>query len=69
MIAKATLKDEVNAALTVALTGAIAALIVKGGGPISPGRIVQMTLSNPIPRNTKAKPRPAPATSDLVVAA
>jgi hypothetical protein len=42
-------KEGVNAALVLALSGTIVALVVNGPGPLSLGRIVSGALSNPIP--------------------
>ena len=59
MLAKLLGKEEVNAALAVALTGAIAVLVAKGDAPISPVRLLAGVLSNPIPRNRPiCTPRP-----------
>ena len=49
MIGKLPRKEEVNAALVLALSGSIVALVANGPGPLSPGRIASGTLSNPIP--------------------
>jgi hypothetical protein len=42
-------KEEVNAALVLALSGAVMVLVAKGDGPPSLGRVVSRVLSNPVP--------------------
>jgi hypothetical protein len=42
-------KEEVNAALALALAGAVAALAAGGGRAPSVGRFVSGVLSNPVP--------------------
>ena len=42
--------EEVNAALVMALSGTIMALVAKGDGPVSLKKVVSGALSNPIPR-------------------
>ena len=49
MLLKLLVKDEINAALAVALTGTIGVVVAKGGAPISPARLLSGVLSNPIP--------------------
>ncbi len=49
MIGKLLSKEEVNAALVLALSGTIMALVANGPGPVSLGRIVSGALSNPVP--------------------
>jgi hypothetical protein len=49
MIGKLLSKEEVNAALIVALSGTIVALVANGPGPVSLGRMASGSLSNPIP--------------------
>ena len=51
MIAKILGKEEVNAAIAIALTGTIAVLVAKGNGPLSPKRTLSGALSNPVPRS------------------
>ena len=51
MLLKLLSKDEVNAALAVALTGTIAVLVAKGDAPISSARLLNGFLSNPVPRS------------------
>ncbi len=51
MIGKLMSKEEINAALVVALSGTIMALVANGSGPVSFGRIVSGALSNPVPRS------------------
>ena len=41
--------EEVNAALVLVLSGAVTVLVANGPGPVSLGRIVSGTLSNPVP--------------------
>ena len=43
-------KEEVYAALVLALSGTIVALVANGPGPVSLGRIVSGVLSNPVPK-------------------
>ncbi len=51
MIGKKMLsKEEVNAALVLALSGAVTVLIAKGDGPLSLGRVVAGVLPNPVPK-------------------
>ena len=49
MIGKLMRKEEINAALVLALSGAVMVLVANGPGPVSLGRIVSGTLSNPVP--------------------
>jgi hypothetical protein len=49
MIGKLLGKEEVNAALVLALSGAVMVLVANGPGPVSLGGIVSGALSNPIP--------------------
>ncbi len=42
-------KEEVNAALVLVLSGAVAVLAAKGNGPLSLRRVAFGALSNPIP--------------------
>lgn len=49
MIGKQFGKEEVNAALVLVLSGAVAALAAGGGRPPSIGRLVSGVLSNPVP--------------------
>ena len=42
--------ENINAALVMALSGTLMALVAKGDGPVSLKRLVSETLSNPIPR-------------------
>jgi hypothetical protein len=63
MIGKLMSKEEVNAALVLALSGTIMVLVANGPGPVSLGRIVSGTLSNPIPKGvagTRRSSVPAP---------
>lgn len=50
MLVKLLVKNEVNAALVVALTGAIAVVVARGDAPLSPARLLAGVLSNPVPR-------------------
>jgi hypothetical protein len=50
-------KGEVNAALVLALSGAIAVLVAKGSGPLSLKRVASGILSNPIPRQARSTAR------------
>jgi hypothetical protein len=49
MIGKLLGKEEVHGALVLALSGAVMALVAKGDGPLSLGRVVSEILSNPVP--------------------
>ena len=49
MIGKLLGKEEVNAALVLALSGAVMVLVARGDGPLSLGRAVSGVLSNPVP--------------------
>jgi hypothetical protein len=49
MIGKLMNKEEVNAALVFALSGALMVLVAKGDGPLLLGRVVVGVLSNPVP--------------------
>ncbi len=64
MIGKLLSKEEVNAALVLALSGAAMVLVANGPGPVSLGRIVSGALSNPIPEGAAGTRRsssvPAP---------
>jgi hypothetical protein len=48
MIGKLFGKERVNAALVLALSGAVTVLVAKGDGPLSLGRVVSGVLSNPV---------------------
>lgn len=50
MISELLGKEEVNAALVLALSGAVTVLVAKGDGALSLGRVVAGALSNPVPR-------------------
>ncbi len=76
MIGKMLSKEEVNAALVLALSGAVTVLVAKGGadGPLSLGRVVSGVLSNPVPKGVARGTRrsssgPAPRRQQQVVAA
>ena len=70
MIAKILGKEEVNAAIAIALAGTIAVLVAKGDGPLSPGRALSGVLSNPVPRGeTTRAQRPTLADAELGLAA
>ena len=49
MIGSLLSKEEVNAALVLALSGAVTVLVANGPAPVSLGRIVSGALSNPVP--------------------
>ncbi len=49
MIGKLLGKEETNAAVVLALSGALMVLVAKGDGPLSLGRVVTRVLSNPVP--------------------
>lgn len=55
MIGKLIGNEGVNAAVVIALSGAVMALVAKGNGPLSLGRVVSGALSNPIPANDSAR--------------
>ena len=50
MISKLLGNEEINAAMVVALSGTIVALVAKGDGPVSLKKIVSGVLSNPVPQ-------------------
>jgi hypothetical protein len=64
MIGRLLGKEEVHAALLLALSGAVTALVANGPGTVSLGRIVSGALSNPVPRGVTGTHRsfsvPAP---------
>jgi hypothetical protein len=49
MIGRLLGKEETNAAVVLALSGALMVLVAKGDGPLSLGRVVTGVLSNPVP--------------------
>jgi hypothetical protein len=49
MICRLLGREEVNAALVLALSGAVTVLVASGPAPVSLGRIVSGALSNPVP--------------------
>ena len=49
MIGKLLGNEETNAAMVLALSGALTALVAKGDGPLSLKWVVTGVLSNPIP--------------------
>jgi hypothetical protein len=57
MMGKLLGKEEVNAALVVALSGAVMVLVANGPGPVSLGRIASGALSNPVPKGAAATRR------------
>lgn len=57
MINKLMSKEEVNAALVIALSGTIVALVANGPGPVSLGRMVSGTLTNPVPKGAAGSSR------------
>jgi hypothetical protein len=74
MTGKPLSKEEVNAALVLALSGALVALVANGPGPVSLGRIVSGALSNPVPGggatgNRRSSSVPAPLRQQQQVAA
>jgi len=67
MIGKLLGKEEVNAALVLALSGAAMVLVAKGDGPPSVRRVVAGVLSNPVPKGAAATRRSsAPASRQQV---
>lgn len=61
MMGKPFGKEEVGAAVVLALSGAVVALVSRGDGPLSPGRFVSGVLSNPIPKGAPGNAPPVPA--------
>ena len=61
MIGKLMNKEEVNAALVLALSGTIMMLVANGPGPVSLGRVVSGALSNPIPKGAAGSSRSSTA--------
>jgi hypothetical protein len=57
MMGKLLGKEEVNAALVVALSGAVMVLVANGPGPVSLGRIASGALSNPVPKGAAGNRR------------
>ena len=53
MIGRLLSNEESNAALVVALSGAVAVLVARSGGPLSAGRLLSAVLSNPVPRTSE----------------
>jgi len=49
MIGRLLSKEEVHAALVLALSGAVMVRVANGPGPVSLGRILSGALSNPVP--------------------
>lgn len=60
MIGKLLGKEEVKAALVIALSGAVMTLVARGDGHLSFGRIVSGVLSNPVPKGTPGMRGKAP---------
>ena len=54
MIGKLMNKEEVNAALVLALSGALMVLVAKGDGSLSLGWVVTGVLSNPVSKGAAA---------------
>jgi hypothetical protein len=50
MIGRLLGQEEVHAALVLALSGALMALVANGDGPLSLGRILTGVLSDPVPK-------------------
>lgn len=50
MIGKLLGNEGINAAMVVALSGTVIALVAKGDGPVSLKSVVSGVLSNPVPR-------------------
>ncbi len=50
MIGRLLGKEETNAAVVLALSGALMVLVANGPGPVSLGRIVSGALSDPVTR-------------------
>lgn len=57
MIGKLLCKEEVNAALVLALSGAVMVLVARGDGPLSLRRVVSGVLSNPVPGSQRTSER------------
>ena len=58
MMGKLFGSEEVGAAVVLALSGAVVALVSRGDGPLSFGRFVSGVLSNPIPSGATGDARP-----------
>ena len=70
MIGKLMSREEVNAALVLALSGAIMAMVTNGPGPVSLGRMVSGALSNPVPKGkTGTRGRASDPDQDRQIAA
>ena len=52
MIGRLLSEEESNAALVVALSGAVAVLAARGRGPLSAEGLLSGVLSNPVPRTS-----------------
>ena len=69
MIGKLLRSEGTNAALVVALTGTVAALVASGPGPVSLKRAAAEVLSNPIPRRESPGARDVPLPAPRLTAA
>jgi len=56
---------ELNAALVLALSGTVAALVANGPGRVSLRRTVSGVLSNPVPRREPSAVREVPVSAPL----
>ncbi|HKH77977.1 MAG TPA: hypothetical protein VKA51_13550 [Rubrobacteraceae bacterium] len=56
---------ELNAALVLALSGTVVALVANGPGPVSLRRTVSGVLSNPVPRREPPAVGEAPVSAPL----
>jgi hypothetical protein len=60
MIGRLLSRHESNAALVVALSGAVAVLVARGGGSLFAGKLLSAVLSNPVPRTSERSRSGAP---------
>ena len=65
MIGKLLGKEEFNAALVLALSGAVTVVVAKGDGALSLGRVVSKVLSNPVPMRGVTGTRGGASVPDL----
>lgn len=69
MIGKLMRKEEVNAALVLALSGALMVLVAKGDEPLSLGQVVARVLPNPVPKGAAGTRRSSVPGPDRQIAA
>lgn len=69
MNGKPVRNGETNTAVVVALSATIAALVIKGDGPLSFGRLLARALSDPVARQVALRSRaPLPERASRVAA-